>query len=236
MSIPAASSSRSRSARRSIMPKGSRSSPPTSRRSGRRIMVAVPRLFEVLRQRILKTVEKQGWFANYLMQRSQTIGAKAYAGVAFLAWDRPMNFLLDRTLRPGRSCEALRRADEGAGFGRGAAQPRGRTVLPVIGPDLAAGLRPDRGGAGDQLQPAKRRPQDGHGRPAAQEHRGQRSPRRRRDLGPRRAGDARILAQIPTPGSPSCTAILRRWPGCTPATSAISTPWAGSSSPTARRT
>jgi long-chain acyl-CoA synthetase len=63
------------------------------------IMVVVPRLFEVLRQRILKQVEKQGAFANYLMRRSQSIGAKAYTGRVPL-WDRPMDFFLNRTLRP----------------------------------------------------------------------------------------------------------------------------------------
>ena len=63
------------------------------------IMVVVPRLFEVLRQRILKSVEKQGAFPNYLLQRALTIGAKDYAGGVPL-WDRPMDFLLGRTLRP----------------------------------------------------------------------------------------------------------------------------------------
>ncbi|HEY1145311.1 MAG TPA: AMP-binding protein, partial [Allosphingosinicella sp.] len=63
------------------------------------IMVVVPRLFEVLRQRILKAVEKQGRVSNYLMGRAMAIGAKDYAGsVPF--WDRPMNLLLDKTLRP----------------------------------------------------------------------------------------------------------------------------------------
>jgi long-chain acyl-CoA synthetase len=63
------------------------------------IMVVVPRLFEVLRQRILKEVEKQGKVPAYLMKRALDIGAKDYAGTLPL-WDRPMNFLLDRTLRP----------------------------------------------------------------------------------------------------------------------------------------
>lgn len=63
------------------------------------IMVVVPRLFEVLRQRILKAVEKQGRVSAYLMGRAMAIGAKDYAGsVPF--WDRPMNLLLDKTLRP----------------------------------------------------------------------------------------------------------------------------------------
>ena len=63
------------------------------------IMVVVPRLFEVLRQRILKSVEKQGAVSNYLMQRALSIGAKDYAG-RVPPWDWPMDFLLGRTLRP----------------------------------------------------------------------------------------------------------------------------------------
>src|SRR5207245_5351418 len=58
------------------------------------IMVVVPRLFEVLRQRILKQVEKQGKLTQYLMRRAIEIGAKNYAG-ALPVWDRPMDFLLD---------------------------------------------------------------------------------------------------------------------------------------------
>jgi long-chain acyl-CoA synthetase len=63
------------------------------------IMVVVPRLFEVLRQRILKQVEKQGRLTNYLMGRALSIGAKAYSG-SVPVWDKPMEFLLGRTLRP----------------------------------------------------------------------------------------------------------------------------------------
>ena len=63
------------------------------------IMVVVPRLFEVLRQRILKAVEKEGALRNYLLGRALSIGAKSYAGSLPL-WDRPMDFFLRRTLRP----------------------------------------------------------------------------------------------------------------------------------------
>jgi long-chain acyl-CoA synthetase len=63
------------------------------------IMVVVPRLFEVLRQRILKQVEKQGKLTNYLMGRALSIGAKAYSG-SVPVWDKPMEFLVGRTLRP----------------------------------------------------------------------------------------------------------------------------------------
>ena len=53
----------------------------------------------MLRQRILKNVEKQGKVTNYLMRRALDIGAKDYAGSVPL-WDRPMDLLLGRTLRP----------------------------------------------------------------------------------------------------------------------------------------
>jgi long-chain acyl-CoA synthetase len=63
------------------------------------IMVVVPRLFEVLRQRILKNVEKQGKVVNYLMRRALSIGAKDYSGSVPL-WDRPMDLFLGKTIRP----------------------------------------------------------------------------------------------------------------------------------------
>jgi long-chain acyl-CoA synthetase len=63
------------------------------------IMVVVPRLFEVLRQRILNQVEKQGRLTKHLMNRALAIGAKDYRGGVPL-WDKPMDFVLGRTLRP----------------------------------------------------------------------------------------------------------------------------------------
>ncbi|HEX8528121.1 AMP-dependent synthetase/ligase [Allosphingosinicella sp.] len=62
------------------------------------IMVVVPRLLEVLRQRILQNIGKQGRLAPYLMKRALDIGAKDYAGSIPLR-DRPMDLFLDRTLR-----------------------------------------------------------------------------------------------------------------------------------------
>ena len=63
------------------------------------IMVVVPRLFEVLRQRILKSIEKQGRSANYLFERALEIGARDYDGRKRLR-DWPMDLLLNRTIRP----------------------------------------------------------------------------------------------------------------------------------------
>jgi long-chain acyl-CoA synthetase len=63
------------------------------------IMVVVPRLFEVLRTRIMNQVAKQGRFANYLMDRALAIGEQGFTGRKRLR-DLPMNLLLERTLRP----------------------------------------------------------------------------------------------------------------------------------------
>ncbi|MEQ1510833.1 MAG: AMP-dependent synthetase/ligase, partial [Sphingopyxis sp.] len=63
------------------------------------IMVVVPRLFEVIRARMLKAVEKQGRAANFLLRQALRIGAKDYSGRKRL-YDRPMNALVNKTLRP----------------------------------------------------------------------------------------------------------------------------------------
>ncbi len=63
------------------------------------IMVVVPRLFEVLRTRMLKTVEKQGKFAQGMLRRALNLGSKEMAKGMPL-WDKPMDLILDKTLRP----------------------------------------------------------------------------------------------------------------------------------------
>jgi long-chain acyl-CoA synthetase len=63
------------------------------------IMVVVPRLFEVLRQRMIKTVEKQGRAPAWLLRRALAIGTARYNGVR--RWrDAPMELLLGRTIKP----------------------------------------------------------------------------------------------------------------------------------------
>ena len=62
------------------------------------IMVVVPRLFEMLRARILKTLEKSGALSNYLLRRALAIGADHHDGRA-KPWDLPMDGLLSLTLR-----------------------------------------------------------------------------------------------------------------------------------------
>ncbi len=63
------------------------------------IMVVVPRLFEVIRARMLKAVEKQGKAANFFLAQALRIGAKDYAGRVPL-WDKPINKVVDKLFRP----------------------------------------------------------------------------------------------------------------------------------------
>ncbi len=67
------------------------------------IMVVVPRLFEVLRTRIMKQIEKQGRLAGYMMDRALIIGeqkAGGRRGGKGRLRDRPMDFILEKALRP----------------------------------------------------------------------------------------------------------------------------------------
>ena len=62
-------------------------------------MVVVPRLFEVLRTRIIKQVEKQGRIANFLLDRALKIESRAGEGGKRLI-DRPLDLVIARLLRP----------------------------------------------------------------------------------------------------------------------------------------
>jgi long-chain acyl-CoA synthetase len=130
------------------------------------VMVVVPRLFEVLRARIVKTIEKQGGLAPKLLQRAQD-----FEGSSEIRWPH-----------------------EGLGVGRRAAQPGCWRLLSRARPAPDARLWPDRVRSGHIMQSPQRGHQDGYGRPADEEHRGQ-NRRGRRNPGPRRAGHARLLEQ-----------------------------------------
>ena len=63
------------------------------------VMVVVPRLFEVLRTRIMKQIEKQGAVANWLMDKALSLAARKQAHRS--NWGDPLlNAGLERTLRP----------------------------------------------------------------------------------------------------------------------------------------
>jgi long-chain acyl-CoA synthetase len=62
------------------------------------IMVVVPRLFEMLRARIIKTIENSGGLSKYLLHRALKIGGDKYEG-RLRPWDMPMDGILGLTLR-----------------------------------------------------------------------------------------------------------------------------------------
>ena len=62
------------------------------------IMVVVPRLFEMLRARIMKTIEASGGLSKYLLGRALKIGSDRSQGKV-KPWDLPMDGLLSLTLR-----------------------------------------------------------------------------------------------------------------------------------------
>ena len=61
------------------------------------IMVVVPRLFEMLRARILHNIKKGG-LSEYLLNRALSIGSGKYAG-RFQPWNLPMEGVLSLTLK-----------------------------------------------------------------------------------------------------------------------------------------
>ena len=62
------------------------------------IMVVVPRLFELLRARIMKSIEASGGLSKYLLTRALKIGTDKYQG-RLKPWDLPMDGILALTLR-----------------------------------------------------------------------------------------------------------------------------------------
>ena len=63
------------------------------------IMAVVPRLFELLRARLLKQLSTGGRVAQGLMRRALVLGHKRAEGRAGVL-DRPMQFLIDHTVKP----------------------------------------------------------------------------------------------------------------------------------------
>ncbi|MDE2303416.1 MAG: long-chain fatty acid--CoA ligase [Sphingomonadales bacterium] len=63
------------------------------------LMIVVPRLFEVLRSRILREVERQGTLACFLLDRALALAMREAQGQRRLR-DVPLRLLLEHTLRP----------------------------------------------------------------------------------------------------------------------------------------
>ncbi|MBA3576572.1 MAG: long-chain fatty acid--CoA ligase [Sphingomonas sp.] len=62
------------------------------------MMIVVPRLFEMLRTRILKGLESSGAVSQYLFRQAMKIGREKYEG-RFKPWSLPMDRLLEVTVR-----------------------------------------------------------------------------------------------------------------------------------------
>jgi len=63
------------------------------------IMVVVPRLFEVLRARMLKTIEKQGGLALRMLGQAERLARKRQQNGRLGFFDKPVDFLVERTVR-----------------------------------------------------------------------------------------------------------------------------------------
>ena len=62
------------------------------------LMVVVPRLFEMLRAKILKTIDKDGGLPKYLMGKALSLEARRNAGLSS-PWNSPIDVILSLTLR-----------------------------------------------------------------------------------------------------------------------------------------
>ena len=155
------------------------------------VVACVPRLYEVMRQRILRMTARQSGLKAKLFAKTIELGSKAYERPEAMSLaERALNRLLDKLVRD--AVRARWWPDQGAGVRRGGPALRRRSVLRRAGRAAVSGLRADRVRSGDQCerpgsdQAAYRRaPDPGNG---GQDRRGWRDP------GARAVGDARLLA------------------------------------------
>src|SRR3546814_20362685 len=63
-------------------------------------MVVVPRLFEVLRARMVKTIEKQGKAAQWMLEQALRLGRVRYERGRLPLHEKPLDLLLERPFRP----------------------------------------------------------------------------------------------------------------------------------------
>ena len=151
MSIPSVCTSPSALARKSITPAAPDGLSQELAEVRPTLMTAVPRLYEVLHDRITRGVARAGGVQAALFQRAVTLGRKAYGDPVSLSFgERLVNGFLTLTVR--RKVGKRFGAIEGLCLRWGRAQPGYRDVLPGAGGALVARLWSDRGGPGDQRQ------------------------------------------------------------------------------------
>ncbi len=136
------------------------------------IMTAVPRLYETMHQRIRLAIERETRAEAAACSSAPSRSAASASPARRCRFgERLLDPLLDRLVRDkvrarfGGRLKAM--ISGGAPL-----NPEIGSFFLALGVHAAAGLRPDRGGAGGLLQPARPDP-DRHGRPAARRGRGQ---------------------------------------------------------------
>ena len=177
------------------------------------IVACVPRLYEVMRQRILRMTARQTWPKGEAVRQD---GRPGQQGLRTSRGDGlGRKDARSAARQAGARCRAgaLRRPDQGAGVRRRAVELRRRAVLHGARRAAVSGLWPDRMLAGDQRQ--RSGPDEAAHRRAADPGDGGQDRRRRRDPGARPVGHAGLLARRER-RPPRCYAMA----GCTPATSA----------------
>ncbi|MCB1488972.1 MAG: long-chain fatty acid--CoA ligase [Bauldia sp.] len=63
------------------------------------IMTAVPRLYEVMRERILKGIAREGGAKAWFFQKAVDLGRKRYEGTRMALWEKALDQLVDRIVR-----------------------------------------------------------------------------------------------------------------------------------------
>ena len=122
------------------------------------IMTAVPRLYEAFHQRILRAVARESGLRRKLFFKALALGRKRYDDHASLSLiERVEDAVLDPLVRDKLRARFGGRLKAMVSGGAPLNPEIGRFFL-ALGLAPAAGLRPDRGLAGDQRQPARPHP------------------------------------------------------------------------------
>lgn len=130
------------------------------------MVVVVPRLFEVLRTRVMKAIERQGRVAQVLLDQAIRIGTREAEGKRIALWDVPVRALVNHTIKPkvqarfGGRIKAL--VSGGAPL-----NPDVGTFFHALGLTLLQGYGQTEAGPVISVSPAPHRHENGYRRHAA---------------------------------------------------------------------